>query len=76
MLVVFTVTVIGHGGFTVTVAEHVLELPVASVTVSVTALLPMLAVVNVFGETVTEAIEQLSVEPLLISEAAMLAVPF
>jgi len=60
---------------TVTVAVQVETFPFTSVTVSVTVLLPTLAQVNELGETVTEAIPQLSEEPLLICEAVIEAVP-
>ena len=49
---------------TVTIAVPVPVLPLASVTVSVTVFGPTLAQVNVFGDTVIEAIPQTAVEPL------------
>jgi hypothetical protein len=61
--------------WTVTVALQVDEFPLPSVTVKVTVLAPTLAHVNDEGETVIEAMLQLSVEPLLICAAVMLAVP-
>ena len=60
---------------TVTTAVPVFTLPFTSVTVNVTVLVPTLAQVNVDGFTVTVAILQLSVEPLFICEAVILAVP-
>jgi len=60
---------------TVTVAVQVETFPFTSVTVSVTVLLPTLAQVNELGETITVAIPQLSLEPLLIWAAVMDAVP-
>ena len=52
--------------FTVTVAVPVLTFPLTSVTVNVTVLVPIFEQVNVFGETVTVAIPQASVELLFI----------
>jgi hypothetical protein len=60
---------------TVTVAEQVDTFPFTSVTVRVTELPPIFAQVKELGETVTEAIPQLSEEPLLICEAVIEAVP-
>ena len=60
---------------TVTVAVHVREFPAASKTVSVTVFAPRLAQVNELGETVMDVIPQLSLEPLLICAAVILAVP-
>ena len=54
---------------------HVPVLPLSSVTDNVTVLAPRLAQVNELGETLIEAIVQLSVLPLLTCEAVMLAVP-
>lgn len=60
---------------TVTVAVQVETFPFTSVTVRVTVLLPTLAQLNVLGETVTDAMPQLSLDPLLIWEAVIDAVP-
>lgn len=51
---------------TVTVAVQVEEFPFTSVTVSVTVLAPTLEQLNEVGATVTLAMPQLSLEPLLI----------
>ena len=51
---------------TVTVAVQVETFPFTSVTVSVTVFAPTFAQVNELGETVIEAIPQLSKLPLLI----------
>ena len=59
----------------VTVPVQVETLPLTSVTVRVTVLLPTLLQLNVLGETFTVAIPQLSLEPLLIWAAVMDAVP-
>ena len=49
--------------------------PLPSVTVNVTVLFPRLAHVNKFGETVMEAMVQLSVDPLLIVAGVTVSVP-
>ena len=60
---------------TVTVALQVDTLPFTSVTVRVTVFVPMLAQEKLLGLTVTDWMPQLSVLPLLICAAVMLAVP-
>ena len=60
---------------TVTVALQVPVLPLASVTESVTVLAPKLAQVNVVLLRLVLATAQLSVEPLLISLVANVALP-
>ena len=61
--------------WTVTVAIPVLTFPLLSVTVNVTVLAPIFEHVNVLGETANVAIPQASLEPLLICEAVILALP-
>ena len=56
---------------TVTVEVQVDILPLLSVTVRVTALVPILVHVNVFGDTVMLFIPQASLEPLSICEAVI-----
>ena len=60
---------------TVIVDVHVETLLKLSITVKVTVFAPRLAQVNVLGETVIDAIPQLSVEPLLICDAVIEACP-
>ena len=60
---------------TVTMAVPVLTFPFTSVTVKVTVLAPILAHEKLVGLTTIVAIPLLSVEPLLIWEAVILAVP-
>src|SRR5579871_5387452 len=60
---------------TVTVALHEDELPASSVTVSVTLLAPRLAQVNEDGDTLREAMLQLSLLPPSTCAAVMLAEP-
>ena len=60
---------------TVTVALHVDTFPLPSVTVKVTVLAPTLEQSNVLGDTDTDAIAQLSVEPLSMSAVVMEALP-
>ena len=50
-------------------------MPLLSVTVSVTVLAPALAQVKLFGLTLRLAMPQLSLLPLLMSAAAMVALP-
>lgn len=76
----FTVTFLQRavGGvlsITVTVAEQVDELPLLSVTVKITLLVPTFAQVKELGETESEAIPQTSELPLLICAAVMVALP-
>ena len=61
---------------TVTVAVAVDELPFTSVTVKVTVLAPIEEQSNVVLSRTTEAIPQLSDEPLLICVAVIVAEPF
>ena len=60
---------------TVTMAAHVELFPLTSVTVNVTLFVPMFAQVNTAGLTLKPAIPQLSVEPLFISPAVIVAFP-
>ena len=59
----------------VTVAVPVFMFPLVSVTVKVTMFDPILAQVNVLGETATVAIPHASLEPLFICAAVIVAVP-
>ena len=61
--------------WTVTVANPVFTLPLLSVTVKVTVFAPVFEQVNVLGETVTVAIPHASLEPLLICDAVIVALP-
>ena len=61
--------------WTVTVAEQVLELPLTSVTVRVTALEPVLEQVKLVVLRLVEATPQLSLLPLSISPAVIVALP-
>jgi len=65
----------GVTSLTVTTAVQVDTFPFTSVTVSVTVFAPTLEQLNVVGETLTNAIPQLSKLPLLICDDVMLAVP-
>ena len=60
---------------TVTMAEQVAVLPLASVAVSVTVFAPISLQSKVDGSTVKLVMPQLSEEPLSISAATMLAFP-
>ena len=60
---------------TVTVAVQVLLLPLSSVTVRVTELSPRSAQVKVFGDTLIEAMPQLSLLPSSISAGSRVAEP-
>ena len=68
-------TVGGVTSVTVTVAVHVEKLPLTSVTVNVTVLAPTFEQLKDEGDTLIEAIPQLSLEPLLICEAVIFTTP-
>ena len=60
---------------TVTVAVQVLLLPLGSVTVKVTVLVPRSAQVNEEVSKLSEATESLSLDPLSMSPATIVALP-
>ena len=60
---------------TVTMALHVFTFPLMSVTVSTTGFVPTSAHEKAFGETTSDAIPQLSVEPLSMTVALIVAKP-
>ena len=60
---------------TVTVAVQVDAFPLLSVTVRVTVLFPIFEQLKVLGETLIEAIPQMSLDPLFTCDAVMEAVP-